>query len=65
MRALKVRSRSRGSGNFLKKVVYSMRKIEILRKNLSPRVDLPAPLATALPWMFLQLYVQASLDIYG
>ena len=26
----------------LKKVVYSRRKIEIIRKNLSPRVDLPA-----------------------
>ena len=47
MRAPKVRSRSRGSGGMipwkiLKKVVYSRRKIEIKRKKLSPRVDLPA-----------------------
>ena len=31
----------------LKKVVYSRRKIEIIRKNLSPRVDLQAQRTTA------------------
>ena len=42
MEALKMRRRYRGVRKILKKVVYSRRKIEIIRKNVSPRVDLPA-----------------------